>query len=363
MSNKTKPCTLAAALSSVLVIIARHYIIIVQSAKTNLVPPPDTAVPVPAVSRNVRTVVLAVGHDKQLSNCERSFYLSLIVLLTVGNGCPAPTGRPQCFFYTLIGHINVILAQHRASMLLLLSVLHCSHPSGNGCIAILPCNHAVQGVTTRFFVNDPSKVNNARVFLQILSGYEPHLVAESGDTKWAVQLCQHSCLMEGIGRSTRQAYSKLQPQRAGWVFSQARKQMMKPVEALSDDKMRESHTKPEEFEEEAEAAVGTAQQTLSQSIEVKENLPELHEAAKFEGRKATRNVQELPLKGEQALCMSTSTMNSQSSYTEELQLTIYDLGSTLEWPMASFQKAETDEGEHRGTKGHYMDTKNVKSAA
>ncbi|KAI6104815.1 hypothetical protein EDD16DRAFT_1524572 [Pisolithus croceorrhizus] len=218
---------------------------------------------------------------------------------------------------------------------------------GNGCIAILPCNHAVQGVTTRFFVNDPSKVNNAKVFLQILSGYEPHLVAESGDTKWAVQLCQHSCSMEGIGRSTRQAYSKLQPQRAGWVFSQARKQMMKP----------------EEFEEEAEAAVGTAQQTLSQSIEVKENLPELHEAAKFEGRKSTRNVQELPLKGEQALCMSTSTMNSQSSYTEELQLTIYDLGSTLEWPMASFQKAETDEGEHRGTKGHYMDTKNVKSAA
>ncbi|KAI6107690.1 hypothetical protein EV401DRAFT_1891940 [Pisolithus croceorrhizus] len=45
---------------------------------------------------------------------------------------------------------------------------------------------------------------------------------------------------------------------------------------------------------------------------------------------------------------SSSTTNSQSGYTEELQLTIYDPGGTLEWPTASCQKAKMDEGELAG---------------
>ncbi|KAI6099593.1 hypothetical protein F5141DRAFT_1066431 [Pisolithus sp. B1] len=82
----------------------------------------------------------------------------------------------------------------------------------------------------------------------------------------------------------------------------------KPVEALSDNKMQESHTKPEELsleppseerlkdilteassKEEAEAAVGTAQQTPSRSVEVEENLPELHEQLSSRARKPPKS--------------------------------------------------------------------------
>ncbi|KAI6115465.1 hypothetical protein EDD16DRAFT_1520640 [Pisolithus croceorrhizus] len=293
------------------------------------------------------------------------------------------------------------------------------------------------------------------LFLQILSGYEPHLVAESGDMKWAAQLCQHSNWMEGIGRSTRQAYLKLQPQKAGWVFSQARKQTMKlrtshemynylatkfqdptpisvptekPIEASSDNNKiltscQWSHQVRRELTKarsnyEAEAADGVAQQVLSRSIEVEENLPELHKQLSSRARKppksehievldgiveklgkvesidrkacedlpmklcnrSTKNdlpdAQELPLKGEQAMCMSGSprnsnsiedeqprlvnvnfycyrhstdadtlnansgTTNSQSCYPKKPQLTIYNPGGTLQWLMASSQEAE-----------------------
>ncbi|KAI6137395.1 hypothetical protein F5141DRAFT_1060224 [Pisolithus sp. B1] len=173
-----------------------------------------------------------------------------------------------------------------------------------------------------------------------------------------------------------------------------------PSEERLEDKLTEARSKGK-----AEAMVGAAQQTPSQSIEVEENLPELHKQPSSRAGKplesehlevlngmvkipdkvknvdkmahkdlplklcdrSTTNdlpsVQELLLKGEQALCMSASTMNSQSCYSKELQLTVYDPGSILEWPTASCQKAEMDEGERRGTKGHYMDTTNVKSAA
>ncbi|KAI6096472.1 hypothetical protein EDD16DRAFT_1527966 [Pisolithus croceorrhizus] len=169
------------------------------------------------------------------------------------------------------------------------------------------------------------------------------------------------------------------------------------VEPPSEERLRDILTEASS-KEEAEAAVGAAQQTPSQNVKVEENLPELHEQPSSRAGKPlesehlevlngmvkipdkVKNVdkmahEDLPLKlcdrsttndlpsGEQALCMSTSTTNSQRSYTKEPQLTIYNPGSTLEWPTASFQKAKTDEGEHRGMKGHYMDTKNVKSAA
>ncbi|KAI6099532.1 hypothetical protein EV401DRAFT_1894790 [Pisolithus croceorrhizus] len=131
------------------------------------------------------------------------------------------------------------------------------------------------------------------------------------------------------------------------------------VEPPSEERLRDILTEASS-KEEAEAAVGAAQQTPSQNVKVEENLPELHEQP---SSRAGKPLEKLLHKGEQALCMSTSTTNSQRSYTKEPQLTIYNPGSTLEWPTASFQKAKTDEGEHRGMKGHYMDTKNVKSAA
>ncbi|KAI6096947.1 hypothetical protein EDD16DRAFT_1518487 [Pisolithus croceorrhizus] len=189
-----------------------------------------------------------------------------------------------------------------------------------------------------------------------------------------------------------------------------------------EDKLTEARS-----EGEAEAAVGAAQQTPSRSVEFEEYIPDVpkvedvNRAVELASEAAghARGVdmsdemasEDLPsklllLKGEQAVCTSGSprnpngiedeqlriadvnlycsgrgtdadtsvheahtpnvrsgTTNGQSCYTEEPQLTIYDLGGTLEWPTASCQKAETDEGEHRGMKGHYTDTMDVKSAA
>ncbi|KAI6102126.1 hypothetical protein F5141DRAFT_1065639 [Pisolithus sp. B1] len=162
---------------------------------------------------------------------------------------------------------------------------------------------------------------------------------------------------------------------------------LKPVEASSDNKMRESHTKPEELsveppseerlkdvlteassEEEAEAAVGTAQQTLSQSVEVKENLPELHEQPSSRAGKPLKSEHLEVLNGMVKIPDEVENVDKMAHKDLPLKLcnrsTTNDLPSgTLEWPMASFQKAKTDKGEHRGMKGHYMDTKNVKSAA
>ncbi|KAI6111134.1 hypothetical protein F5141DRAFT_1063491 [Pisolithus sp. B1] len=184
----------------------------------------------------------------------------------------------------------------------------------------------------------------------------------------------------------------------------------KPIEAPNDDKIEErledGLTKARS-EGEAEAAVGAAQQTPSQSIEFKEYIPEVpsnlctawnelykqpnlraggplkskhikvlngmvevpdkvenvnkmaHEdlPSKPCDRSTTNDlpsVRELPLEGEQALCtiprnphgikdkLTSSTMNSQSSYTKEPQPTVYDPGSTLEQPMAHNWAAENE---------------------
>ncbi|KAI6098771.1 hypothetical protein EDD16DRAFT_1527130 [Pisolithus croceorrhizus] len=168
------------------------------------------------------------------------------------------------------------------------------------------------------------------------------------------------------------------------------------VEPPSEERLEDGLTEARS-EGKAEATVGEAQQTSSRSVKVEDCLPEVpselrvaqnelqeqpssragvpleskhikvlynivEELGKVKNvnRKAKEDlptkpcdgspandlpsVQELLLEGEQALCMSTSITNSQSGYTEEPQLTIYNPGGTLEWPTASFQKAEMDEG-------------------
>ncbi|KAI6100521.1 hypothetical protein F5141DRAFT_1066125 [Pisolithus sp. B1] len=151
----------------------------------------------------------------------------------------------------------------------------------------------------------------------------------------------------------------------------------KPIEASSDDETQESCAKPNELSVEPPSEErledGLTESKLQEQPSSRagkplesEHLEVLNGMAKMLDKvenvdkmahkdlplkpcdRSTTNdlpsVQELPLEGEQALCMSASTMNSQSSHTKELQLTIYSLGGTLEWPMAGFQKAEMDEG-------------------
>ncbi|KAI6118627.1 hypothetical protein EV401DRAFT_1888615 [Pisolithus croceorrhizus] len=136
-----------------------------------------------------------------------------------------------------------------------------------------------------------------------------------------------------------------------------------PAEASSDDKMQESCTKPEELsveppseerlkdvlteassEEEAEAAVGAAQQTLSQSIKVKENLPELHKQLSSRARKPPKNTD--------TLNANSGTTNGQSCYPEKPQLTIYSPGGTLQWLMASSQEVENGKSVPSMPTGH-----------
>ncbi|KAI6124681.1 hypothetical protein EV401DRAFT_1886255 [Pisolithus croceorrhizus] len=163
----------------------------------------------------------------------------------------------------------------------------------------------------------------------------------------------------------------------------------KPVEALSDNKTQESHTKPEELsveppseerlkdiltepssKEEAEAAVGAAQQTLSQSIEVEENLPELHKQLSLRARKPPKSKhievldgivkklgkvesidrkahEDLPMKlhsmDADTLNANSSTTNSWSCYPKKPQLTIYNPGGTLQWLTVSSQEVENSE--------------------
>ncbi|KAI6099510.1 hypothetical protein EV401DRAFT_2143524 [Pisolithus croceorrhizus] len=184
-----------------------------------------------------------------------------------------------------------------------------------------------------------------------------------------------------------------------------------PSEERLEDRLTEARSN-----DEAEVADGVAQQTPSRSIEFEEYVPDvpskLHAAqSKLYKQPSSRagkplksehlevlngmvkvpdevenvdkvahedlpwkpcdrsttndlpSTRELPLEGEQALCTSADATNGQNRYTKEPQLTIYNPSGTLEWPAASFRKAETDESERRGTKGHYMDANNAKSAA
>ncbi|KAI6117130.1 hypothetical protein EDD16DRAFT_1796190 [Pisolithus croceorrhizus] len=181
-----------------------------------------------------------------------------------------------------------------------------------------------------------------------------------------------------------------------------------PSEERLEDRLTEARSN-----DEAEVADGVAQQTPSRSIEFEEYVPDvpskLHAAqSKLYKQPSSRagkplksehlevlngmvkvpdevenvdkvahedlpwkpcdrsttndlpSTRELPLEGEQALCTSADATNGQNRYTKEPQLTIYNPSGTLEWPAASFRKAETDESERRGTKGHYMDANNAK---
>ncbi|KAI6108862.1 hypothetical protein EV401DRAFT_1891732 [Pisolithus croceorrhizus] len=227
----------------------------------------------------------------------------------------------------------------------------------------------------------------------------------------------------------------------------------KPIEAPNDDKTQESCVKPNKLSVEppseerlkdkltearnkgkAEAVVGAAQQTSSQSVKVKEYVPEVpsnlhtawNELYKQPSSRAGKpleskhlevlngmvkipdevkntyqlkpcnrsmkndlpDARELPLEGEQAMCMSGSprnsnsiedeqprlinvnsycyrhsmdadtsnansgTTNGQSHYPEKPQLTIYNPGGTLQWLTASSQEVKNGESVLSMPTGH-----------
>ncbi|KAI6094187.1 hypothetical protein EV401DRAFT_1896403 [Pisolithus croceorrhizus] len=70
----------------------------------------------------------------------------------------------------------------------------------------------------------------------------------------------------------------------------------------------------------------------------------LHENCCLRGsRQLTMDV-DTSIHGADVLSGGSGMTNSQSHYTEKPQLTVYNPGSTLQWPMAHSQEAEMDEG-------------------
>ncbi|KAI6104462.1 hypothetical protein EV401DRAFT_1893343 [Pisolithus croceorrhizus] len=162
----------------------------------------------------------------------------------------------------------------------------------------------------------------------------------------------------------------------------------KPVEASSDGKMQESHTKPEELsveppseerlkdilteassEEEAEAAVGAAQQTLSQSIKVEENLPELHEQLSSRARKPPKSehievldgivkklgeVESVDRKACEDLPMKPCNRSTKNDLpdAQELLLEGSRQCGTLQWLTASSQEVENSKSVLSMPTGH-----------
>ncbi|KAI6124186.1 hypothetical protein EDD16DRAFT_1517621 [Pisolithus croceorrhizus] len=149
----------------------------------------------------------------------------------------------------------------------------------------------------------------------------------------------------------------------------------KPIEAPNDDKMQESRTKPNELsveppsEERLKDGLTKARSEAwnelyeqpnsraggplkSEHIKVLNGMVKVPDKVKNINEMAH---EDLPLKLH-TMDMDTSfhkvdvpspgsgTMNGQSHYPEELQLTVYDPSGTLQWPMAHSQEAEKDEG-------------------